>query len=84
MKPKLVTKSIERWAAVWRSVPKRDPSVHFLFDGGLPALFLTRRKARIYIAHRYGYIRDRKDLRIEPHCWRVPMAVKVRVTLEEL
>ena len=46
----------------------------------LPALFRTRREAREYINEKYGYIRTRKDLRAEPHFWRMPRAVRVSVT----
>jgi hypothetical protein len=41
--------------------------------------FRTRRACRDWIEQEYGYIRTRPDLRREPHCWRVPRAVKVKV-----
>ncbi len=54
---------------------------HLLFDNCLPVLFRTRAEARAYINEKYGYIRDREDLRRPPHSWRVPVAVRVRVSL---
>lgn len=44
-----------------------------------PAIFATRRECREFIEQEYGYIRDRADLRSEPHCWRVPTAVRVKI-----
>ncbi len=45
-------------------------------------LFRTRAECRAWIDEHYGYIRTRADLRAEPHGWRMPRAVKVRVVLE--
>ena len=42
-------------------------------------LFRTRRACRAYIEARYGYIRERPDLRAEPFAWRLPQAVRVTV-----
>jgi hypothetical protein len=44
-------------------------------------LFHTRREARLYIDEKFGYIRRRIDLRVEPHGWRMPRAVRVVVAL---
>lgn len=81
------------WAVQWRQKNKLDgvkrhwvypllrPWVH-RSDGSIgPVLFITRRECQAYIRERYGYIAKRKDLRIEPHCWRVPTAVRVELTL---
>jgi hypothetical protein len=46
-------------------------------------LFRTRQKAREYINEKYGYIRTRPDLRVEPHGWRIPTAIKVDVVVKE-
>ena len=56
----------------------------FHWDGTLPFLFRTRREAREYINEHFGYIRNRPDLQREPHCWKIPKPVKVRVELHEL
>jgi hypothetical protein len=46
--------------------------------------FKTRAAALAFINDRYGYIRDRADLRREPHGWRMPIPVRVRITVEEI
>lgn len=81
------TKSItRRWAALWTSRNLLDGETrHFLRDGGgLPELFKTRKDCRAWIRLHYGYIASRPDLRTEPHGWRVPRAVRVHVTIEEV
>lgn len=71
-----------RWAILWHSRNRLDGlSEHFLWNGAGPILFRTREDARAYIRTLYGYIKDRPDLRSEPHGWRLPRAVKVRVEL---
>lgn len=72
----------ERWAVLWRSQNCLDGKrEYFLWECGNPMLFTTRAQARSYIKERYGYIATRPDLRAEPHGWRSPKAVKVRVIL---
>lgn len=74
--------TIHRWGALWYSRSKRDGvTTHIMFEGCQPALFQTRREARVWINMKYGYIKSRPDLRIEPHGWRMPKAVKVRVEI---
>jgi hypothetical protein len=68
------------WAGAWYSKNKRDGERrHFLYYNGVIALFITRREAREFIDRQYGYIRTRRDLRIEPFGWRLPRAVKVTI-----
>ena len=68
------------WAGQWYSRCKLDGvTTYILYENCLPVLFRTRRECRAYIDKRYGYIRDRADLRAEPHGWRLPRAIKVRV-----
>jgi hypothetical protein len=83
-KPVTVRTSLQRWAAQWYSRNRlTGVTQHFLFAGGLiPVLFRTRQEARAWIAEKYGYIAKRPDLQREPHGWRVPRAVKVRVSVE--
>jgi len=68
------------WALEWYSKNRIDGEkkhlVHYL---GLVKLFRTREKAREYRDERFGYIRNRPDLRKEPHGWRLPQPVKVKV-----
>lgn len=75
------------WAVLWRSQCRLDGKTERLI--GCPAppwvqLFPTRRLAREFIAERYGYIRERPDLQVEPHGWKVPIPVKVRVSAERV
>ena len=58
---------------------KRHPAV----SGYKTMVFRTRQAARDYINERWGYTRNRPDLRAEPHCWRMPKPVKVTVTVAE-
>ena len=73
------------WAAKWSQTNILDGRREhlILFDWKekprRPLLFRTRRECRAFIEREYGYIRKRKDLLNEPHCWRVPRAVKVEV-----
>jgi hypothetical protein len=63
-------------------------------DDGLPPLseregypvlvFKTRRAAAAAIKKHWGYIAERPDLRREPHGWKVPVPVRVRVTISEI
>lgn len=71
--------SVVRWGALWK-----DRFVeHLLFDDHLPVLFRTRHEARLWIHQKYGYISKRRDLRIVPHYWRLPVAVRVKIQTEE-
>ena len=44
-------------------------------------VFETRREARAHIKSKYSYIAKRRNLRAEPYGWRVPEAVRVRVSV---
>lgn len=71
-----------RWAALWRSDNELDGKrEHIMFDQLMPKLFHTRQQARDWIAERYGYIKERPDLRGEPHGWKMPVPVRVKVQL---
>lgn len=76
-------KAGERWAVRWHSHNRLDGvTEHWMWEDLRPLLFCTRREARAYIQSKYGYINVRPDLRAEPHGWRLPRAVRVRVVLE--
>ncbi len=45
-------------------------------------LFRTRLECRAWIEAHHGYLRDRPDLRAEPHGWFMPRAVRVTVNRE--
>ncbi len=74
------------WAIKWRSQSLRDGKQEHLMGTGRipPLLFKTRADARAHIKRYYGYISTRPDLRCEPHGWKMPMAVKVTVKIEEV
>ena len=46
-----------------------------------PKLFRTRAKARKWRDEIFGYIRNRPDLKAEPHGWRLPQVRKICVKL---
>ena len=75
----------ERWAVQWHSENRLDGlQRYFLWENYQPVLFLTRSEARAWIKAKLGYIAKREDLRREPHGWRVPKAIRVRVELVPL
>jgi hypothetical protein len=73
------------WAARWYSKSELNGVHQYLMLGAVDSLrlFHTRRACREWIKRDNGYIAKRKDLRTEPHGWRVPTAVRVKVTIEE-
>lgn len=72
------------WGALWRSKNNLDGArEHLLRENLLPVMFTTRAEARAYIAEKYGYIKARKDLRCEPHGWRMPRAVPIIVSVTQ-
>ncbi len=72
------------WGGLWRSKNIQDGvREHLLYENRLPVLFRTRQEARIYIQKRYGYIKKRKDLRTEPHGWRLPIPIRLTVSKGE-
>lgn len=82
------------WAIKWLSESRLSGRREYLlggarherpspFAGYTTMVFETRREARQYLKEHYGYIRERKDLRQEPHGWKPPMVVKVTVMVKE-
>lgn len=73
------------WAVMWRSQNRMDGFRAWLL--GTPdhpcraLLFDTRAAARDFIKEKYGYIRTRPDLRTEPHGWKIPVPVKVKIQM---
>ena len=53
-------------------------------SGLVTALFRTRQQARDFREERFGYLRDRPDLKAEPHGWRMPRVVKVKIIVQEV
>ena len=75
--------SVTRWAVLWHSKNKLDGiREHIIFEERLPRLFNTWQQARNYAVKKFGYIRFRKDLRSEPHGWRMPRPIKCTITYQ--
>jgi len=77
------------WALKYYSKCKLDGVREYLlmnqtFYGKNVAIFKTRQQARDFRDEYYGYIRDRPDLKAEPHGWTVPKVVKVVLTMTEI
>lgn len=69
------------WAGQWYSNNQLDGArKHILYENRLPMLFRTRSECREWIKLKYGYIKERPDLRGEPHGWHYPQAIKVFVS----
>lgn len=76
---------IPLWGIMWRCRSRLEGlHEHLLWDSsiGVPYVFRTKRAAQERIRKAYGYLRNRPDLRREPHCWRMPRAVRVLVTVD--
>lgn len=80
--------SIMRWGGYWwypkqalarNKVGATHHMEHFLFDNCEIVTKRTRIEMRKWIADKYGYIKDREDLRTFPHFWRVPKAVRIKI-----
>ena len=82
IKMKINCRLTSAWGVLWYSKNRLDGiTKHLMYgDDCLPVLFQTRREAREWVNGRYGYIRRRKDLRTEPHGWRLPQVVRVNIT----
>jgi len=70
------------WGVEWHSRNRVDGDQReIMWENCLPLMFPTRQLARDYITRKYGYIRHRPDLQQEPHGWRMPQAVRVKVVV---
>lgn len=80
MKASMTTNTpITFWAVEWHSRNRLDGDQRYLIWDNRVELFRTRRECRAAIDERFGYIRERADLRGEPHGWFPPRAVRVSV-----
>lgn len=84
IQPVVATCSLTRWAIKRDTTTRLDGRRVYLEGNGLHTrLFRTKRECQAFIKEKYGYTRTRKDLRAEPHCWRMPKAVRVQVEVRE-
>ena len=67
-----------RWALQWRSNNRLDGVTEYIMASPGRGFFRTYEEAYEYRKQHYGYIAVRKDLRDEPHGWRI---IKVKVTI---
>ena len=69
------------WLPEWYSKNKLDGVTRHLirYERGQPLHFRTKRECAAFIKATYGYIGKRRDLRVEPHGWRVPKPVRVKI-----
>ena len=73
-----------KWGLLWRSNNSLNGKTkRIIWNKRRPLMFDTRQEARDYNTKHYGYIRERKDLRVEPHGWKYPTPVKIKVVLAE-
>lgn len=78
------------WAVKWRSGPNNiDQRVweHFCprTAGELGScVFKSRKAAKAWAKEQFGYITARRDLRRYPHDWRLPIVVRVSLTIQEI
>lgn len=76
---------VGRWGALWHTKNKLSGvRKHIIFENCLPVMFVTKREIKAYIKEKYGYIATRKDLRVEPHCWRVPKPIKLKISVSKM
>ncbi len=68
------------WGVLWRSKNKMDGvREHLVYNDCVPVIFTRKRQAVAYIREHFSYIATRRDLRAEPHGWRMPIPVRVEV-----
>lgn len=76
---------MNHWGVEWHSKNKLDGDRReIMWENCIPLMFPTRQLARDYINRKYGYMRHRPDLRSEPHGWRMPRAVQVKVVVRKV
>lgn len=80
-------KVIRGWMMLWRSGPGLDGPYERL-QAPWPVAsprekpwFATQRECKARIEENYGYIRRSPDLQKYPHCWLMPIPVRVKVVI---
>ena len=70
------------YGAIWDQKNKLDGETHHIINQNcLPVLFVTKKEAKEFIKLNYGYIATRKDLRREPHGWKMPKVVRLKISV---
>ena len=72
------------WGILWRQENKLEGRRQYLlYRDRMPYLASTRMEARKIINFHWAYLNYRDDLRREPHGWKMPIPVKVRLEMVE-
>lgn len=74
---------VRRWGLLWRQNNRLDGETQHILCNGSPLLFRTRAEARTFAERNYGYVRNRPDLQREPHGWKMPLPVRVKVEVAQ-
>lgn len=78
----IISLETTRWGAMWYSKNKLNGiRKHIIFENCLPKLFVTKKEANNFIKEKYGYIANSPDLKKEPHGWRMPKAVRMKISI---
>lgn len=68
------------WGILIRARNKLDGyTEHLMYENTKPVIFKTRREAQIFAKERFGYVKNRPDLKAEPHGWLPPKVLKVEL-----
>ena len=67
-----------RWGLLWHAKNRLSGCrEHLMFENCELLMFTRRSDARAFAHQKYGYIKTRHDLRVEPHGWRMPRPIKI-------
>ena len=78
----IISLETTRWGAMWYSKNKLNGiTKHIIFENCIPKLFVTKKEANNFIKEKYSYIAKNKDLRGEWHGWRMPKAVRMKISI---
>lgn len=76
----MISKPEIRWGVKFRSKCLLDGErSHLINKDFCPVMYRTRQGARDFINMHYGFLRERPDLKKEPHGWKIPIPVKVLI-----
>jgi len=72
------------WGIKWISDCKLDGHTEYITGNTMGwDVFRTRAEARAFREKRYGYLRNRPDLKAEPFGWKMPQVIKVILSITE-
>ena len=68
------------WCVLWDSRHEQ----HLMFDGPKPLAFKTKKQCKKFIDEKWGYIKNRPDLKTAPYYWRLPKPVRIRIEYNQI